>query len=107
MSENDNDYPVSDLGSPVAISATEDSASDVEMLENTPKDNEAQWQNGELTITAEDGSIVSLRPSSEDKMLVEIELNDSGDIQMRNWSEGFSVDCPSLVDGCGDNALKF
>lgn len=102
-----HDYPVSDLGSPLTISSAEDFSADVQTVENPPRDSEAQWQAGELVITAADGSSVSLRPSGDDKALVDVELNASGDVQTYSWSDGFVIDCPSKIDGCGDAALEF
>lgn len=101
----DEAYPVSDLDSPLSLSATRDFL-DIQMLENVPRDNEAQWQSGELTLTAPDGSTVSLRPAADDKLLVNIELNASGDLLTRSWSEGFGINCPNLIEGCGTDRFK-
>jgi len=97
------DYPVSDLGSPLTLSsdADFDNAGMIMLIDQQPQDRDAQWQTGELRLIAEDGSKMVLRPNANDKTQVHIQLaNQNGPITAL-WSEGYQIDCVSIMEGCG------
>ena len=97
------DYPVSDLGSPLTLSsdADFDNAGMIMLIDQQLQDRDAQWQTGELQLIAEDGSELVLRPNPSDKTQVQIQLaNQSGPITAL-WSDGYQIDCVSIMEGCG------
>ncbi|MBX2886197.1 MAG: hypothetical protein KTR32_39945 [Granulosicoccus sp.] len=94
------DFPVSDLGSPLTLYASPDlDPGTAFTIENLPR-NAMQWQSGEINILAQDGSGVSMQPSSE-RTEVNIFLNGSTQAIVDNWSDGLQIDCPiTFVDEC-------
>jgi len=61
------------------------------------KDEKPQWQTGQISLQAPDGSSVVLRPSPNDKEKVLIELNDSGDIIEDFWTNGYLISLPRIL----------
>jgi len=96
------DYPVSELGNPLLVL---DSENNVELIQQ-PFIGNGQWQSGQLTITASDGSTVSLIPTPEDndRNKINIILGDNERIQVESWNGVFQIHCSSVIEGCGDNA---
>lgn len=93
-------YPVSDLGTPLATKPgpNADNAP-TRFVDQSPRTSDAQWQSGSVTLTAADGSSASLRPHPEDSALVWVEL--AGSMAPRNLDDGFQIDCPAIIAGCG------
>ena len=93
-------FPVSDLGSPLVLEGAGGEA-DVSI---DPRAQVApgteQWNGGELSVTAGDGSEVVMSPSADDPSMVEIRVNGAGEPILRDGSDGFQVRCPALFEGC-------
>jgi len=83
-------YPTKDLA-----------AGSFQTYDNPLKDSAPQWQIGEISLTAIDGSSLLIKPDSTDPHSVLIELNNSGETVSRQWSDGYQLDCPSFFVDCG------
>jgi len=95
-------YPVSDLGSPLTV--TDSNNFTTVQINQIPKDTNAQWSTGRVLITAADGSSITMRPDPKDKSQMLVTLDRSGEIFSLAVSDGFQINCPSMIDGCGSNA---
>ncbi len=94
-------YPVSDLGSPLATKPGANAVdAPVRLVDQAPRPEQAQWQTGQLTITASDGSSVTLRPNPNDRSQVFVDINNSNESATRAVDNGYQIDCPSVIDGC-------
>ncbi len=61
---------------------------------------DSQWQTGNLSITASDGSSMEIRAAAEDSSMVEIRLDDDEDVILQGWIDGTQVECPNSLESC-------
>lgn len=95
-------YPVSDLGTPLATRpGTDADNAPTQFIDQQARNSQAQWQSGQVVVTAADGSVATLRPNPDDAGSVTIELSATNETLTRPVSEGFQIDCPAIIDGCG------
>lgn len=96
------DFPVSDLGDPLAVDRRGTYGGDTLLLRSIPEvpDGSEQWNTGSFSVIAEDGSRVVMRPSVDSIEMVDIQLNDSSDVITELWSNALQVYCTSRVEGC-------
>jgi len=91
-------YSLAELGSPVQVfSSTNEDVAPMSFIDIVVKDEKPQWQTGQMSLQAPDGSSVVLRPSPNDKEKVLIELNDSGNVIEDFWTNGYRIFLPYFL----------
>ena len=93
------EFPVIDLGSPLTVQVL-DSGEVLSVEQTAQRGAAAEWDSGSLSVTAPDGSHVSMSPSADDLSMVEVRVNDAEEPILRERSEGFQVSCPGQYDEC-------
>ena len=95
-------FPITDLGDTIELSSTADfSDQSTRIVELMPRDPSPQWQTGSIRIADLNNGELVIQPDPEQIQNVQIELNSSGELITRRWADGFQVNCPSVVVGCG------
>lgn len=93
-------YPVNDLGNDVILEGV-GGASDRTINPKTEvASGDEQWNKGEFVVTTVAGSRVVMSPSATDASMVEVRINDSSNVIMHSWNDGFQVQCVEEVTGC-------
>jgi len=95
-------YPVSDLGSPLTV--TDSNNSTTVQIDQIPKDTNAQWRTGRVLITAADGTTITMKPNPTNKSQVIVTLSNSDESYYLSVSDGFQIDCPAMIEGCGNSS---
>jgi len=97
------DFPLSDLGPTIDVIPEGRFPDSTDTFPQSVGDKDAvrQWENGEISIVATDNSTLSIRPDAENTESVLMELNGSGESVPRAVTDGYQIDCPAIVEGCG------
>jgi len=95
-------YPVSDLGNPLIADRLEFYGGGSISLGSSPQvpEGSEQWNAGSLSVKAENGSQVVMRPTVDSTETIDIQLNESTDVFTNSWSDGLQVKCPYPITGC-------
>jgi len=95
-------YPVSDLGNPLVADRLKFYGGGSISLDSRPQipEGSEQWDTGSLSVKAEDGSQVVMRPTVDSTETVDVQLNESSDVLMNSWSDGLQINCPFPITGC-------
>ena len=95
-------FPITDLGDTLDIYATADLTDEApRVVELLPQDPAPQWQSGSIRMTDLRNGLLVIQPDPEQIENVLFEINASGEQIVRQWADGFQVNCPSNVIGCG------